>query len=41
VIEPDRQAIEEARPWERPGAVRRDGEPHRGEQPRALATPND
>jgi hypothetical protein len=31
----------DARPWERPGAVRRDCAPRRAEQPRALATPND
>lgn len=28
--EPEGQTAEESRPWERPGAVRRDCEPHRG-----------
>jgi hypothetical protein len=43
VSEPEDQTVEEPRPWERPGAVRRDCEPHRGDwlQLRALVTPSD
>lgn len=34
---PPDDATEDARPWERPGAVRRDVAPHRGERLRFLA----
>ncbi|HEV3258190.1 MAG TPA: hypothetical protein VG013_14995, partial [Gemmataceae bacterium] len=42
MIEPEHDAgpetVGEARPWEQPGAVRRDVAPHRGELLRLLAT---